>query len=543
MTVETVSNVTKTFRFSYPTCTNENMLFKLEVPVEIPHEGSTRELVQRLLNMFRIPVYLEEELNEKLAEFVAEETKSFHNERDAKLLDQLKGSEIDVDGIVKGWEKQYRENVVDFAEQIGTSDEEVFAAAYHRLVHSPALDTILQVEASYARTTRNTLQSRDHDIATLTQRQAKEMEEAMRVSSAAQEEHAEDAVTALAAAHLEQQALAAGRWGSQLDALQHAQRAAHRAWLMQTLDHHTAATAEPQLIHTPSDSPLGSFPEGPLGDISTLSSALLEPAASSRLEESFTIHLGSQLKQTHNIRIAAMDLLDLCTSEDFDNPTETSRRLQTSVGLYGSELSAVVLLCESGPARPAGATARLLGAAAGSTEHHFQHADTQMRAVADRVAQPVMKRNLERLKSSDGTTTRSRSNSLQCGDVFLTRHSNLPDVHLVFHLVVDDTLKSGDITSRHPAILGLRNILKAACSNDVTSIALPLLLTHEHTEEMTVAWCVRRAELVLKCVKGFMVEAAGAGGAELRTLTAAAPHNTAPLLFHHLAQLTPNIFR
>lgn len=41
---------------------------------------------------------------------------------------------------------------------------------------------------------------------------------------------------------------------------------------------------------------------------------------------------------------------------------------------------------------------------------------------------------------------------------------------------------SGDITSRHPAILGLRNILKAACSNDVTSISIPLLLRHEITE-------------------------------------------------------------
>lgn len=41
---------------------------------------------------------------------------------------------------------------------------------------------------------------------------------------------------------------------------------------------------------------------------------------------------------------------------------------------------------------------------------------------------------------------------------------------------------AGDMTSRHPAILGLRNILKAACCNDVTSIAIPLLLRHEITE-------------------------------------------------------------
>lgn len=58
--VKTVQNVTKTFKYSFPTCTNEEVFFKLEVPVEIPHSGSTRELVQRVINMFHIPVYLED---------------------------------------------------------------------------------------------------------------------------------------------------------------------------------------------------------------------------------------------------------------------------------------------------------------------------------------------------------------------------------------------------------------------------------------------------------------------------------------------------
>lgn len=56
---ETVKYITKTFKYSFPTCTNEDVLFKLEVPVEIPHNGSTRELVQRVIDMFHIPVYLE----------------------------------------------------------------------------------------------------------------------------------------------------------------------------------------------------------------------------------------------------------------------------------------------------------------------------------------------------------------------------------------------------------------------------------------------------------------------------------------------------
>ncbi|KAL0860747.1 hypothetical protein ABMA27_009297 [Loxostege sticticalis] len=532
MTAESVQNTTKTFKFSFPTCTNEDVLFKLEVPVEIPHNGSTRELVQRVINMFHIPVYLEDELNEKLAEFVTEETKNFHNDRDEKLLNQLKNSELNVEGIVKNWEKMFKDNVMEFAEQKGTSDEEVFAAAYHKLVHSPALDTILQVENSYAKTVMNTLNNRDEDIKMLTQRQTEEMEEKVRLLNTFT---TEEEINELAAQHFEQQSLAAGRWGSQLDALCQAQRAHHRAWLMRTLDQYQACAE----LDTPSNSPLATFsPEHVPAPL----------APRQRLEESFTIHLGSQLKQTHNVRIVAMDMLDLCTVEHVDNPTEASRRLQTSLSLYSSELSACVLVCESAPSRPAPPTAALAAAAAASTEHHFAHVDAQLREIAERVKEPAEARNAQRLKdqlAQGGKDTKNRwKHSLQPGDVFVTRHSNLADVHVVFHLFADTApLRTGDITSRHPAILGLRNILKAACCNDITSISIPLLLRNDLCEETTAAWCLRRAELVLKCVKGFVLEAAGWGGAEPRTLHFCVPPAVAPDLFQALANLLPTIFR
>lgn len=35
---------------------------------------------------------------------------------------------------------------------------------------------------------------------------------------------------------------------------------------------------------------------------------------------------------------------------------------------------------------------------------------------------------------------------------------------------------------------------------------------------MTVAWCNKRAELVFKCVKGFMIEMASWGGSDLKNL-------------------------
>lgn len=75
---------------------------------------------------------------------------------------------------------------------------------------------------------------------------------------------------------------------------------------------------------------------------------------------------------------------------------------------------------------------------------------------------------------------------------------------------------SDEINSRHPVILGLRNILKTACRHDITQLTIPSLLRHEMSEDMTVPWCVRRAELVFKCAKGFMIESASWGGSQLR---------------------------
>lgn len=38
-----------------------------------------------------------------------------------------------------------------------------------------------------------------------------------------------------------------------------------------------------------------------------------------QLEESFTIHLGSQMKQMHNIRILTGDVLDFCSTKRSDS--------------------------------------------------------------------------------------------------------------------------------------------------------------------------------------------------------------------------------
>lgn len=89
------------------------------------------------------------------------------------------------------------------------------------------------------------------------------------------------------------------------------------------------------------------------------------------------------------------------------------------------------------------------------------------------------------------------------GDFYVTRHSNLSNVHIVFHLVTDESaVQSTSLKSRHPVVLGLKNCLRTAARHDVHHITIPLLLVHTMQPEMTINWCMKRAELIFKCVKG-----------------------------------------
>lgn len=75
---------------------------------------------------------------------------------------------------------------------------------------------------------------------------------------------------------------------------------------------------------------------------------------------------------------------------------------------------------------------------------------------------------------------------LKTGDFFITRHSNLSQSHVIFHLITDESFNiSSEINSRHPVLMGLRNVLKTASQHDITSLTIPALLRHEMSEVIT----------------------------------------------------------
>ena len=56
------------------------------------------------------------------------------------------------------------------------------------------------------------------------------------------------------------------------------------------------------------------------------------------------------------------------------------------------------------------------------------------------------------------------------GDFYVTKHSNLSDIHVVFHMVTDESVYNGNINSRHPVVMGLRNVLKVASMSSISTV-------------------------------------------------------------------------
>jgi len=244
-----------------------------------------------------------------------------------------------------------------------------------------------------------------------------------------------------------------------------------------------------------------------------------------------------------------LDLLRYCPGDE-----ALPQRLQTSMSLYSNNLCGVVLLTDNRIQSVSGLEGDLAALVQRSTEFHFPVLEQQLDTIRGELKKSATWRQAYWTKKAATEAAYSNGDTngdfaakdftvLQTGDFYLTKHSNLCETHAIFHMVVDDSLENVNISSRHPVIIGLRNVLKTACLNDVTSLTVPLLLGHTMTEKMTVSWCLRRAELVFKCLKGFMMEMGGWGGSEIKTLQFLVPAHIDQDVFLKLTAMLSTIFR
>eukprot|EP01105_Mastigella_eilhardi_P023342 TRINITY_DN5867_c0_g1_i1.p1 TRINITY_DN5867_c0_g1~~TRINITY_DN5867_c0_g1_i1.p1 ORF type:complete len:609 (-),score=167.90 TRINITY_DN5867_c0_g1_i1:46-1605(-) len=218
---------------------------------------------------------------------------------------------------------------------------------------------------------------------------------------------------------------------------------------------------------------------------------------------SFTAFVGqSQLKTLYNIRLVAGScsyiIKNACaaTTQPFTQSAlgdPSRRRRRTLQNLYSTALAAVVLpATESFPLHK-----EFVAQCLASTEFHFETVTQQLRSVA-----------------AAATPTQP----LEKGDFYVTRHSNLLDVHLAFHVIVTEGKGSGSGSSQlsklsagpvssSSAIYGrqaqFHQLLSVCAYYDVADLVLPIMFD-EQLADVPDLQLQKQVESVVKQVKGFL---------------------------------------
>ncbi|KAK7891143.1 hypothetical protein WMY93_023106 [Mugilogobius chulae] len=499
----------------------------LKVPLVFPIQENISDLHGRLVLLHKIPCYVENALKSALINFVDEETILDYDKEAELALQKLADGDVDINQLTSAWSRSYVETTLEHARPEEPSWDEDFADVYHELIHSPASDTLLNLEHNYFVSISELISERDMEIKKLQERQSSEMEKVMlELGNTLTDQD----VNAVASQHFDTQQELENKWASELKQVTGIQKQEYQEWVIKLHQDLQKSNNSSQINE----------------EIKVQSSQLSEEGESGSrmfeeqplLEESFTIHLGAQLKTMHNLRLVRADVLDLCKHRRHGSSGAKLRRLQTALSLYSSSLCGLVLLVDNRVNSYSGIKRDFATVAKECTDFHFLCLEEQL----EDVQQLVLYARAQRSSKKDQTEVQRNGNEDKSKNVD-RNPSNLLPVHVVFHLCVDDNVRSGNINARDPAIMGLRNILKVCCTHDITTVTIPLLLVHDMSEEMTIPWCLKRAELVFKCVKGFMMEMASWDGGISRTVQFLVPKSISEEMFYQLSNMLPQIFR
>ncbi|CAI5773997.1 Uncharacterized protein PODLI_1B017791 [Podarcis lilfordi] len=490
---------------------------------------------------YNLPCFIENDLKESLNRFIEEESIKDHDEEAEAALEAVKSGKVDLHQLANAWAKTYTEATLEYARPEDPSWDEDFADVYHDLIHSPASETLLNLEHNYFVSISELISERDVELKKLRERQGAEMDKVMQELG---KSLSDQDVNMLAAQHFESQQALENKWNNELKQTTAIQKQEYQEWVVKLHEDlkNPGTTLGDEINVQPNQ-----WRESAEGN-----GRLFEDQR--QLEESFTIHLGAQLKTMHNLRLLRADMLDFCKHKRHHRSGVKLHRLQTALSLYSTSLCGLVLLVDNRISSYSGIKRDFATVCQECTDFHFPGIQEQLEVVQQVVLYARAQRSSKSKRLHDsgnrnnGNEDKSKNieqnlSNILPGEFYITRHSNLSEIHVTFHLCVDDNVRSGNITARDPAIMGLRNILKVCCTHDITTVSIPLLLVHDMSEEMTISWCLKRAELVFKCVKGFMMEMASWDGGISRTVQFLVPQSISEEMFYQLSNMLPQIFR
>ncbi|KAL6051799.1 hypothetical protein QOT17_018960 [Balamuthia mandrillaris] len=194
--------------------------------------------------------------------------------------------------------------------------------------------------------------------------------------------------------------------------------------------------------------------------------------------ETFTVLVGRRMKSLHNVRLGSGDTLQFCyvnaltlsdsrgssfrgheneflAREKKERAEGMGQRALSMRRLYSHALHAVVLLVDKHLNYSSPLNKEFIQACLSAPEFHFGDIHQQLQEVRH---------------AMQGTP-------LSPGDCFVTKHSNLEQVHVVFHLVADSSTNTNiSDEGKNPLLTGLHNILLTASRYDVATLSLPIFL-------------------------------------------------------------------
>ncbi|KAG0030780.1 hypothetical protein BGZ81_002192 [Podila clonocystis] len=211
-----------------------------------------------------------------------------------------------------------------------------------------------------------------------------------------------------------------------------------------------------------------------LDDDHDIGQSRAQAAPVSNLTESFTVVLGSShSKVTHNLRLMVFDPAEIFPSNRVKSERDAAIQAQTASSLYGQNLTGLVQLVDihDWAKYKAGQVCHqeFFQSCQTSTELHFDSIEKQLEALEEDI--PL-----------DGST-------LHEGDFIITRHSNLPMIHVVFHLFYSPSTftEQSDFPPKPNFLSGLRSIIRTAHRYEITMLSIPFLMLPPSFENQIMA--------------------------------------------------------
>ncbi|KAG0036446.1 hypothetical protein BGZ82_004186 [Podila clonocystis] len=201
-----------------------------------------------------------------------------------------------------------------------------------------------------------------------------------------------------------------------------------------------------------------------LDDDQDIGPSRAQAAPVSNLTESFTVVLGSShSKVTHNLRLMVSDPAEIFPSNRIKSERDAAIQAQTASSLYGQNLTGLVQLVDIHD------WGKYKAGHVSHQELHFDSIERQLEALEEDI--PL-----------DGST-------LHEGDFIITRHSNLPMIHVVFHLFYSPSTFSqqSDFPPKPNFLSGLRSIIRTAHRYEITMLSIPFLMLPPSFENQIMA--------------------------------------------------------